>query len=888
MKNISFDNPYLLLLIIPALLLVIVPFFITRNKDNKKAAWTVSLIIHAVIIVLVGLAAAGLSATTVLTKTTVYVLADVSYSSDRNLDEIDGYIADINAALPENSTLGVVCFGRECVMLTPAGRPIKSVSEAEVDKSSTDIVGALNYTEGLFPDDSLKRIVIITDGNDTMNQSRSTLASTVSRLTENGIKVDAIFLDNTLKEGENEVQLLDAEYAPSTYTGFANEASFLIQSSGNIDLILELYQREKAEEGEPEKEYKKIDSTVITTESGLSTVKMRLPSDISGSFDYKAVLVTEDDISPYNNTRTFTQMIVGKTKILLVTGDPADEYLVKTFYGENAEIDSYLINGSNGRVPFTLEDLIVYDEFVISNLDIRNIRNVNAFIDSLDMAISQYGKSLITLGDLSLQTNSEDTIFKKFAELLPVKFGNTDRDGRLYTIVLDVSHSMFMASKFTIAKDSAVKLLSILDENDYVCLVTFSGEVTVKTPKKVRDCKEELINYIDSLTTGHGTDIGMGLEEALKTVKALNLSENQIMLISDGFSFESERSAVDVSKELYEAGATVSAINTYIPAEGTNGRTLMRNVVNAGKGGKYYEISSPERVSDVVFGDMAKDVGDVIIEKDSSVKIARTKDGIVSGIASLPNISGYVLSLEKYDATVPLTVTYVKSNGYQETVPLYAYRSHGNGTVASFTSSLTGEWTKHWNAEDKSAFVKNLFISNTPDEREDHPFTLKLELTEYDAYVEIVPSILDPAAVTKIKITYPTGRTITRTLTFDSTKYFYTLETGLTGTYRISATYSYEEKVYTEEITFDIPYLPEYNAFASFDKFNVYEFMRGSGSTNVGSIPDLSNNKNEITTYKQSFIVPLLIAAISLFVIDVIVRKLRISKKKPAVKPRSA
>jgi len=614
MKNISFDNPYLLLLIIPALLLVTVPFFITRNKDNKTAVWTVSLIVHSVIIALVGLAAAGLSSTSVLTKTTVYVLADVSYSSDRNLDEIDGYIADINASLPENSSLGVVCFGRECVMLTPAGRPIKSVSEADVDKSSTDIVGALNYTETLFTDDSLKRIILITDGNDTMNQSASTLASTVARLTESGIKVDAIFLDNSLSDGEKEVQLMSAEYTPSTYLGYANEAKFLVGASENIDVMLELYQRERAEDGSAAGEYKKIDSTVITAEDGLTAIKMPLPSDVSGKFDYKAVLVTDEDLSPHNNTRTFSQEIVGKTKILLVTGKRENEELVRVIYGGDAEIDSYLVTSSRNSVPFTLEDLIAYDEIIIADLDIRNIRNVNAFIDSVDMAVSQYGKSLITLGDLSLQTNSEDMIFEKFSELLPVKFGNANRDGRLYTIVLDVSHSMFMASKFTIAKDSAIKLLSVLNDDDYVCLVTFSGEISVKTPDKVKDCKQDLINYIDSLTTGHGTDIGMGLEEALKTVKALNLSENQIMLISDGFSFESERSAVDVAKDLYSAGATVSAINTYIPAEGTGGRTLMRNVVNSGNGGKYYEISSPEHVAGVVFGEMAKDVGDVIIE----------------------------------------------------------------------------------------------------------------------------------------------------------------------------------------------------------------------------------------------------------------------------------
>ena len=128
MKNISFDNPYLLLLIIPIALLFLISFFVIRNKDNRSLGWTVSLVLHIVIGTLGTLAIAGLSQTRVLTKTTVYVLADVSYSSERSYEEIDGYINEINGALPENSELGVVCFGRDCVISTSAGKtPNKSV-----------------------------------------------------------------------------------------------------------------------------------------------------------------------------------------------------------------------------------------------------------------------------------------------------------------------------------------------------------------------------------------------------------------------------------------------------------------------------------------------------------------------------------------------------------------------------------------------------------------------------------------------------------------------------------------------------------------------------------------------------------------------------------------
>ena len=89
MRNISFDNPWLLLLAIPLLAAVIVPYCIAIRKDNKNAHTVTSLILHLLIVALVVPALAGMASVTVMTQTEVYVVADVSYSANRNLDLID-------------------------------------------------------------------------------------------------------------------------------------------------------------------------------------------------------------------------------------------------------------------------------------------------------------------------------------------------------------------------------------------------------------------------------------------------------------------------------------------------------------------------------------------------------------------------------------------------------------------------------------------------------------------------------------------------------------------------------------------------------------------------------------------------------------------------------
>ena len=873
MKNISFDNPYLLLIFIPIAIAIIVPFVISISRDNGNFGWKISLGIHLAIAALVTLAVAGIMSVTVLTKTTVYVVADVSYSSDKNLDKIDEYIREVEENLPPNSELGVVCFANDCVILTSPGRALRSVSEAKVDNTATNIAGALNFTSELFTDGKIKRIVLITDGNDTVNRDVGTVASAVELLKDKDIKIDAIFLDNTLAEGEREIQLSSVEASRSTFLGHDSTAQLILQSASDTNVMLELYSKRA---GESKESFTKIDYTVIPVESGLNVITLDLPTGESGDFDYMVTATTEDDTSLYNNEQIFSQSVVGKLQVLLITGTHDDVTAVTEMYEGRADVHPCVVNSLYTDVPFTLEALAKYDEIVLSNVDIMNINNVNALVDSLDTVVSQYGKGLVTIGNLGIQ-NSDSYVLEKFEELLPLKYGNASKDGRLYTLVIDISHSMFMASRFFAAKEAAIKLLSVLEDDDYVCLVTFSGEVMVnRLPTQLSECRQDLINQIYDLETGQGTFLGQGLKSALDAIENLPVAEKQVMLISDGKSFTNEpENAVAVATDLNKAGVTVSTINA-VNLYDTKSCALLKNIASAG-GGKYYEMKNPDNVEDLVFGSVVEDMTNAVITQESAVTVARPKDDAVSGISSLGNVLGFVQATAKYDATVPLTIKYVKPNGYVSTVPLYAYREHGNGRIASFTSSLTGDWTSQWSDESKETLAKNILISCTPDEKVDYPFTVKLEPGVHQTYIEITPSILDPNATTAITVTYPDGKTITRELLFDSQKYFYTFASAKIGSYSITVSYSYDgvEKPFVAKTGFDIPYLPEYDAFANFDKSNVYEIIRGNGTITEDEIPSLVNDESEVATHKISFRVPLLIAAVALFIIDIIVRKLK-------------
>ena len=873
MRNISFDNPYWLLLAIPLAAIILIPYFISVSKDNRTKGWFASLIIHILIVIFVSLSAAGLVHTTVMTRTKVYVLADVSYSSNRNLDQIDEYIKQIEENLPSKSMMGVICFGRDTQILTSAGAEIKSVKEATVDDSGTDIAKAIDYTTNLFGEGEIKRIVLITDGFATT--SGGSVASAVERAVAKGVKLDAIYLDNNLRDGENEVQISDAEYTAATYLNHDSTLKLLIESSTQSDVILNLHVK-----SEEDGEYAKIDTTVLKADVGMNIATFDLPTNVSGVFDYRVEMTATKDTSTYNNYYNLTQTVAGQRSVLLITEKRSDENEIKKLYGDKANIHSIVISATNTRIPYTIEDLVKYDEIILSNVDIRKIDNIYAFLNSVDLAVSQYGKSLITLGDLSIQ-NQDDERLAMLSELLPVNFGNSNKDSKLYTIVIDISRSMYhsLPRQLLIAKEAATKLVSILEDDDYVAFVTLSGDPKVElTPTKVSECREELYAMIQSVEPTQGTFVGDSLNMAYNLIKGLNFEERQVMLISDGKQYENEPiNAVDVAQDMADDGITLSTISvlthSYDYNAHTDGCRLMKRLAEIG-GGVHYDFLDENKLSELIFADIADNFTDAIVEKKSKVNIVVTRDDAVDHILYLPDVNGYVNSTPKLDATMVLSVDYQKNSSKTVAVPLYSYREHGNGRVASFTSSL-GNWLKSWSDDDKQQFFDNILASNTPSEYINYPFNVSVEYRGDDSTIQIIPSSVNPKAKASIRLTRPDGSVLEGEMKFDLNRYFADFATPDEGRYHVEIIYTYGNHSFTSDTYFTLPYSEEYNSFATYDIVNIYDFMRGVGRISEDGDISLENDKNEIDTYELNFRIPLLIAAIVLFVVDVVVRKFK-------------
>lgn len=867
MKNISFDNPYLLLLLIPVLLFIFLPIIIAIRKENRSKSVFISLGLHVVISVCALLAAAGLMNTTVMTETQVYVVADVSYSSSRNLDRIDEYIREIQDGLPKNSRLGVVGFAKDYKLLCDLDTPFTTVKDSGLDDSATEISTALNYAADLFDEDVIKRIILITDGKETHTDAAGRFMAAVENVYAKDIYLDAIYVDNNLTDDVKEVQISDVTVAASTYRNHESTAEILIHSTYDAQAILV-----------PRVNGERMDSMAITLEKGYNVVSLDLPTAATGRHDYTVSLqVSDGDGTMANNTLHFSQTVEGKLNVLLVSDSQADLERAQRLYGADAVIDAYI---SNPNVPCSVEELCQYDEIILSDVDVRTLNNFTAFIDGVDRVVSQFGKSLVTMGDLHIQNNTDD-VLSQLEDMLPVKYGNKDQDAKLYAIVLDTSRSMQNFSRLVIAKQAAIQLLNLLGDNDYVMIVTFWGKFNVlQAPTKAVN-REELAKLINNVQPYQGTVIGAAMDKARDMMIDMAFEEKQIMLISDGRSYTMEEdNPIEIAADLLENGIRVSTINT--AAKGGDGTDkddswIRLEQIAAAGGGQCFPITTEADIMDVMFSDIANDVTDSIINGRTEVNVNRENDDVLDGITRLPDVLGYAYARTKASAYNVLSMTFVKSGKDEVKVPLYAHWAYGNGHVSSFTSTFTGEWAEEWQGEVGDRFFQNVLDTNVPEECIRYPYNISVEYDGSYSEVEITPATLNPYATTDVTVTAPDGTQTTERLTFDSKRYFYRFETPAFGRYLVDITYSYGDKVYTSRATFNLSYSPEYDCFEVFDPAPLHAAIRNRGGVYEDSIPPLENDEKEVATYIVRYTVPLMIIAIVLYVLDIMVRKLKMA-----------
>lgn len=919
MSNISFDNAYLLLIAVPLVILFTVPFLIAVRKDNRNAHNVTSQILHVVMALIIAFAAAGTSITAVLTETDVYVVADVSYSASKNLDNVDSYIRGIK--LPRNAKMGLVCFGKDYKLVSELGdkNKIASVKNSGVDETETNIAEALNYAGTLFEEDVIKRIVLITDGKQTDEADTYAIHRAINALQARDIKVDAIYLDDNLSEDAREVQISSVDYTRSVFIDHSETATVYVQSSYETDAILTLYKGDT-----------KLSDRAIRLMDGATPVTFDLDTSEAGSFDYRVTVSVGEDASDHNNEVAFTQIVSPIKRILLITGNWNDcpeiieqygdsgayiDVYEKEFSGDtdhtptpisvkraykaqfegNERININLMSDVNLDIvqPWSIEQLCKYDEIIISDIDITALPNRTEFVSNLNTAVSFFGKSLLTFGNLHIQNSGIEEL-EELGEMLPVRYGRSDNLPKLFTLVVDSSRSMTTMGNLQKAKSSAIKLLDLMGDNDFVNLVSFDENAHIRLNQSPAKRRDDIINAINSLSPVQGTDIKTALSAAydLCDDPYQRFSERRVVFISDGINYVDDSDSVitSVASSAYDDGVVTTVLDMGRQRNPSSDQTtvsskaerLLKAIAAAGGGSvddAYLYLGDTEDLPDDVFQQISDKMYETVVERTTSVNITRRSDEVLEGLpqSGLPDITGYIYSSSKPNATNVLELNHKKQNSDEfEKIPLYAYWSRTNGKVASFTSALSRDWLTQWDDSELSGqFISNILDVNTPEQKTDYPYVFDVLQDGSLTTVKVAPATLRFTSTANISITLPDGTVSENVMVFDGAEYSYEFTAVDVGKYTITVSYEYNGTQYTAISPLTVSYKSEYNEFTLYEPSVLSKAIGDGGQLSLDGSLSLENAPNEAGTYTVELTMPLLIICAVLYVVDIIIRKLK-------------
>ncbi|MCZ7361820.1 MAG: VWA domain-containing protein, partial [Candidatus Methanoperedens sp.] len=224
--------------------------------------------------------------------------------------------------------------------------------------------------------------------------------------------------------------------------------------------------------------------------------------------------------------------------------------------------------------------LTLYDAVVLDDISANELSVADSVLLSDHVA---GGGGLVVMGGLNAFTDY--SVRPIFEQLLPVKAGGTPKTGKSAGIVLVVDISGSTGElygtdpKLGIEKGLAIQMLNNIGPLDYLGVIAFNNAPHVIVPFERYQELSSVTDIIAQLRYGGTTSLTPALEAAHNSLKDFDGGRN-VIVISDGMVGDSER-ALRATSSMSDDGITIYAI-------GVGGNTdveFMKKLAAAGGGG---------------------------------------------------------------------------------------------------------------------------------------------------------------------------------------------------------------------------------------------------------------------------------------------------------------
>ena len=843
--NISFQHPWVLLIlpVIIAALIVSMKFMYSRNMAQKVSRIFVRFIVAALLV----LALSGITFKIVGKDVTTIFLVDVSDSVKERKDEVTTYISDAIKTKGRHDYVGVIAFGGDSRVEQFISKDVTfSGLMTEVNTQATNLEDAVNMALAQMPEDSAKRIVLITDGN----ENEGSLNTTASAVIASGVDFDIKRLEENVSE-----EVYVANVTVPQEVGVGENFSITVEVESNVasPAIVKLYS------GRTLKGQQKVN-----LQEGTNQFIFKDTQSDEGLKTYRVVVESEKDTVSVNNEFSAYTNIETNLPVLLVEGDNGRS---RELQGILDSIGKRYDVVSPSGAPATISDFLEYSAVVFVDVYKDDLRD--GFLDNLDEYVKNYGGGFVATGGPNSYAlgGYRDTPLE---EVLPVYMepkGENEIPSIAIEMVIDQSGSMSdgngIISNLDLAKESAAAAVDNLrDGEDYVGVVAFDDSYEKLVPlEKVSD-KEAVKDAIYSLAPDGGTSIYPAVAAAALDLSKCSAKVKHIILLTDGQ--DGNTMYDDLIKAINDSGITLSCVSV---GDGSNDALL--TMLAESCGGRYFHTDLNTDVPRIFAQEIYLSSNTYLVNEEF-VPILSSSDQIIRDVVTdgMPTLLGYVATSTKERSIEALRSPYDD--------PILAYWQYGLGKTVAWTTDATGEWTANYSGWENYQLLWHNILQYVTEDMGMEGAYVSVDQKGSKAVINYSTEEFD--AGTKVKATIFDDEGNVKEITLDPSRpgeYSAEFETKSTGVYSINVQQEEDGKVVGSTNTAAImQYSLEYRFYPNNTLLDDYASIIGASFTENPA--EVFLNPPEFVKNRYSLTLILLLLAVVLFLCDIAIRRFHV------------
>jgi uncharacterized membrane protein len=657
-----------------------------------------AILFRTTVIALIVLALAEVQAVRKNDRLTTMFLLDASQSIPRELQGPSlQYITEASRKRRKDDLAGVIVFGKgPRVETPPAPTEVNLLGiESTIDPESTDLGAAIKLALATFPEDTARRIVILSDGNeDRGNAVEQALAAK-----DLGVEIDVVPIDYHY---DKEVLVEKVSIPPDVKEGDTVNITVVIRASEPTRGTLQIFQKADNYRAPAPGNERPVP---VELRRGVNPFILKQRITEPNFYTFTAEFVPDKDSGDrraINNVAEGFTHARGTAQVLLIEGTAGEHVeLVRALREKGLEVTTLVAPKVDGGgvaggdpLPADLAQLQPFDAVILANVPKEAFTEAQHRL--LESNTHDMGAGLIMLGGKD-SFGAGGWMNTPVEKALPVEMQIKALKVQGIGALVLIMHASEIAEGNYWQKVVAKAALNALSSYDYAGLLHWEGQESwLFTPRPIGGGRSTMLRAIDRMTPGDMPDFDPSLQMAMRGLNGVTAAMNRhIVVISDG---DPTPPTPQVIAQLAASKITVTAVLTAAHGNDLSAFGVMRDLATKTKG-RFYNVTNPKALPRI-YQKEARTISQPLIFEQATPwrpKVSFTSEPITGLNGIVPPIRGLVRTTLKENELVEVPITSpLPATPAGEITPLLAHWTYGLGRSVAFTSDAGRRWAKSW------------------------------------------------------------------------------------------------------------------------------------------------------------------------------------------------